>query len=147
MNTLTIEVQTRIVGTPRVQPALESVLLGLLGGRITAAELIRRTVEEQIRNLTVRLRLDAEQVREALGHHYPNGLGQEPRIIGRAPQAESHLWQVELEAEVERAWRSFEKGAFMILVGRRRLERLDEEVAFDLDRKVTFLRLTPLVGG
>ena len=49
--------------------------------------------------------------------------------------------------QFDRAVEAFEKNQILILVNDRQAERLDEEVVIGLDTRVTFLRLTLLVGG
>ncbi len=61
MAELTVEVRSRVVGESPDAPDLAPISLRLLDERLSVAELIRRTVEEQVRELTVRRRLDAEQ--------------------------------------------------------------------------------------
>jgi hypothetical protein len=51
------------------------------------------------------------------------------------------------QAEAARARRAFERGAFVVFAGGRRLEALDEPVILRAGEPVLFLRLTPLVGG
>ncbi len=48
---------------------------------------------------------------------------------------------------VARALEAFERGRFLLLADHRQIEGLDEAIAFAVDAKVTFLRLTPLRGG
>jgi len=49
--------------------------------------------------------------------------------------------------QFDRAIEAFEKNQIFILVNDRQAESLDEEVVIGLDTRVTFLRLTLLVGG
>ena len=49
--------------------------------------------------------------------------------------------------QFDRAVEAFEKKQILILVNDQQAERLDEEVVIGLDTRVTFLRLTLLVGG
>ena len=53
----------------------------------------------------------------------------------------------DLEREVARALAAFERGRFLLLVGGRQLERLDEPVAVSAQTPVRFVRLVPLRGG
>src|SRR5258708_5405053 len=70
MPILTLEINSRIVGARPEAPALDRVLLELLEQRISVAELLRRTVEEQVRNLTVHRKLAAEDARRALDRQF-----------------------------------------------------------------------------
>jgi hypothetical protein len=49
--------------------------------------------------------------------------------------------------QVKRAWSAFEKNGFILLLNDRQVETLDEELEVTSDTVVTFLKLTPLVGG
>lgn len=152
MAPVTVEVRSRVVGGSPDEPVLAPVQLDLPEETITVAELIRRTVEEQVRELRVRQYLDLEQARRALDRQYLTAeeiVAQAERgaIRPRPPRRALHPRQVDPAAEVERALRAFEAGAYLILVDGQRVERLDEEVRFAPGTTVTFLRLMPLVGG
>ncbi|MEL6209334.1 MAG: hypothetical protein AAFR44_03995 [Pseudomonadota bacterium] len=51
------------------------------------------------------------------------------------------------EAQVEKALSAFEQNAFLLLVDDDQVDTLDAPVEVKPDSVVTFLRLTPLVGG
>ena len=151
MAELTIEVRSRVVGESADQPDLAPVVLRLLDERLTVAELIRRAVEEQVRELTARRRLDAELARRALNRQYlsPEEIAvQAERGAVRFPAGRpARPEPLDPAAESARALRAFEAGAYTVLVDGRRVDRLDEVVPFSPGTKVTFLRLMPLVGG
>ena len=151
MSELVVEVRSRVVGESPEAPDLAPISLRLLDERLSVAELIRRTVEEQVRELTVRRRLDAEQAGRALARHYLSAeevAAQARRGAVRFPTAQSgKAAQLDPALEVEKALRAFDAGTYVILVDGRRVERLDEVVPFSPGTKVTFLRLMPLVGG
>ena len=151
MAELTVEVRSRVVGESPEAPDLAPISLRLLDERLSVAELIRRTVAEQVRELTVRRRLDAEQAGRALARHYLSAeevAAQARRGAVRFPTARTGKpAQLDPALEVEKALRAFEAGTYVILVDGRRVERLDEVVPFSPGTKVTFLRLLPLVGG
>jgi hypothetical protein len=151
MPLLTLEINSRIVGARPEAPALDRVLLELLEQRITVTELIRHTIEEQVRNLTVRRKLAAEDARRALDRQFLS-----PGEINAQAEHGAVRWPsqrsltppaLDPQFETEKAIRAFQAGSYVILVNGRRVENLDEVLTFDLDAKITFLRLTPLVGG
>lgn len=147
-----IEVHSRVAGGSAAEPVLEPVRLRLASERLTVAALIRRAVEEQVRELRVRQYLDAEAARRALDRQYLSADEIDAQAAGgvvrlRQPRRERRTRPVEAEAEVERALRAFEAGAYVILIDGRRVERLDEEVTVAPGTSVTFLRLMPLIGG
>ncbi|MFI8289098.1 hypothetical protein EAO71_29805 [Streptomyces sp. ms191] len=53
----------------------------------------------------------------------------------------------EAEGAYARAVAAFGRNGFLVLVGDRQVEELDETVELDRDTEVTFLRLVPLAGG
>ncbi len=148
---VTVEVESRIVGARRDAPALDTVLLDLLDERITVAELIRRTVEEQVHDLLIKRKMDAEEARGALDRQYMTPqevLEQAQKGAVRFPSKRvKQVPQIDAQAEVKKALGAFKAGAYFVMIDGRQVERLDEEITFAPGTKVTFLRLTPLVGG
>ncbi|WP_329118302.1 hypothetical protein [Streptomyces sp. NBC_01465] len=51
------------------------------------------------------------------------------------------------ERQFERALTAFGRNGFVVLVGERQVEELDEEIELPAGTEVTFLKLVPLVGG
>lgn len=111
----TIEVRSRVVGGSPQDPALAPVVLELLEERLTVAELIRRTVEEQVRELLARRRIDAQQVRRALDRQYlpPEEIARQAQEGAiRLPSARAvRVPEIDPTAEAQKALRAFEAGA------------------------------------
>lgn len=115
-----------------------------LEAEVTAAELIRVAVEEQVRLL----RVDAVRCRRALDRQYlSTGEIRQQAAAGavRMPAATSTV--PDAAAEVAKAQRAFARGVFAVFAGGRQLRQLDEEVVLGPSEPVVFLRLTPLAGG
>jgi hypothetical protein len=55
--------------------------------------------------------------------------------------------ELDWKKQFERAIEAFEANQILILVNDRQAESLEEEIVITPDTTVTFLRLTPLVGG
>lgn len=55
--------------------------------------------------------------------------------------------KVDWQKQFDKAIQSFESNGFMLLVKSHQVESLDEEVEIKADTKVSFVKLTPLVGG
>jgi hypothetical protein len=140
-----IEIRCRSLRAPQSELELPTVALDILDQDITVAELIRRTVEEQIRELLVSYKLEAEQARHALNRLYLTE--QEIQAQAVTGAIRSVPLQIDGAAEVRRAQRAFEKGSYLLVVDGRRVQRLDERLTFRPGCRVTFLRLTPLIGG
>lgn len=49
--------------------------------------------------------------------------------------------------QFEKAVQAFDKRRFLMLVGERQVESLDEELMLGAETEITFLKLVPLVGG
>ena len=55
--------------------------------------------------------------------------------------------QLDWKRQFDRAIEAFERNQILLLINDRQAESLDEEFAFEPNTRVTFLRLTLLVGG
>ena len=55
--------------------------------------------------------------------------------------------QLDAEKQVYTALEAFQKNAYFILVDDRQCEELDEELLMSKETVVSFIKLTPLVGG
>src|SRR6516225_5613684 len=128
--TLTIRDET-LGGQP-----LRSWALEVLTERLTVRELIRSRVYQEVQDYNVKQGqvyhglVQPEDAEKTL-----NGWKlKKPRLLD---------WQRQFERAVE----GFEKNQILILVNDRQAESLDEEFAIEAGTSVTFLRLTPLVGG
>ena len=142
MGVLTIEVHSRIPGPAGDAPP--SVLVDLESERTTARELIRRAVEEQIREL----RADPARCRRALDRQYHSTEEIRSRAATGAVRYDPRdLTSPDPEREVDRAHRAFTDGVIAIFVGGRQVTGLDEPIEVRLGEPVIFLRLVALVGG
>ena len=54
---------------------------------------------------------------------------------------------IDWEQQFDKALEAFERNGFIILVGNRQVEGLDEVIEIEPESSVTFLKLVPLVGG
>jgi hypothetical protein len=55
--------------------------------------------------------------------------------------------QLDWHDQFEKAVQAFDKRRFLMLVGERQVESLDEELMLGAETEITFLKLVPLVGG
>jgi len=138
-----IEVRSRVPGTS--DDGLPAVLVRLADERTSVRELIRRTVEEQIREL----RADAARCRRVLDRQYLSNDDLQAQAAAGAiklPGTPARA-KPDVTTEVARAYRAFAQGTFVVFVGGRQVADLDEEVVLRLGEPVVFLRLVALAGG
>jgi hypothetical protein len=163
MHTLHLEVQSRIVGTPTNVSPLDPILIELLEQRITVAELIRRVVEEQIRHLIIKRSLNSEDVQYALARQYLSASEVQTqaeqgriRLSARPPKKatkvnledETDSYNgINSESEIQKALDAFQTNQYYVLINGEPAKQLDEMLTFDVDTKISFVRITPLVGG
>ena len=55
--------------------------------------------------------------------------------------------KIDWQEQFDRATEAFGRNGFFVLVGDRQAENLDDEFDVKVDTEVSFVRLTPLVGG
>jgi hypothetical protein len=55
--------------------------------------------------------------------------------------------EIDWRAQCAQALEAFERNGFVILVGDRQVDNLDERIRLELTTPVTFVKLVPLVGG
>ena len=115
---------------------LSEITLDFFTEHITARDLICRRIREEVRryNLT-RPRFFQSLVQPTEAEATLNGY----RLCKTRP--------VDAEAQCRQALKAFEQNGFFILIDDRQVEDLDEVIELKVDTSVSFLRLTPLVGG
>ena len=112
------------------------VILRLASERVTAREVIRRRVEEEVAAFNA-TKDDVFQglVQPSESERLLNGF----KLRKRRP--------LDVEQQVAVALEAFAKNGFVLLFDDRQLEDLDEVVIVTPESSATFLRLVPLVGG
>lgn len=104
--------------------------------RINVRELVRRRVYEEVSEF------NARQPEHFRGLVQPTDA--ERTLNGYKLAAGS---RIDFEAQFTLAVRAFLSNGFIVLVGDRQIEDIDEEFDLPDETSVTFLRLIPLVGG
>ena len=114
---------------------LSEITLDFFTEHITARDLICRRVREEVRhyNLT-KPRFFRSLVQPTQAEATLNGRRRKDRTV-------------DAEAQCRQALKAFEQNGFFILIDDRQVEDLDEVIELRVDTQVSFLRLTPLVGG
>ncbi|MFC4019270.1 hypothetical protein ACFOW4_15160 [Micromonospora sp. GCM10011542] len=104
--------------------------------RISARELVRLRVREEV------ARFNAEQAEHFRGLVQPTGT--EATLNGyRVTRGRRLDWERQAEAACD----AFARNGFVLLVGDRQIEDLDEEIDLRSDADIAFVRLVALVGG
>lgn len=118
-----------------------SLTLDILDETITVRELIRSRVYQEVQDHN--RRLDAPFV----GLVTPRD---EERALNGSPEAKAAKRarrEIDWKQQFEVACHAFERNGFFLLVDDRQAESLDETLTLRHDSRVSFVRLTPLVGG
>jgi hypothetical protein len=115
---------------------VHSLTLDFLADRITVRELIRRRVYEEVREYN------------ASTPEYFRGLVQPKeaeRVLNGFKLRERR--KIDWEEQFQRAVEAFQRNGFFILLDDRQAESLDQEFDLKIGTEVSFVKLTPLVGG
>jgi len=110
--------------------------LEFLTARVTARELIRRRVYEEVQEYNLST------------PEYFRGLVQPTeaeKVLNGYKLRERR--KIDWEEQYARAVEAFERNGFFMLVDDRQVERLDEEIELKVATEVSFIKLVPLVGG
>jgi len=126
----------RLVDETPGQPRRPAGTLRLVSERVTAREVIRRRVEEEV------AAYNGKQGEIFQGLVQPTE--SELALNGYRMKKSRKL---DAEEQVRVATNAFERNRIVLLFEDRQLERLDEPVTLTPDATITFLRLIPLVGG
>ncbi len=114
----------------------EGLKLEFLTARITARELIRKRVYEEVREYN------------ATEPEYFRGLVQPTdaeRVLNGYKLRKRR--RIDWEEQYRKAVEAFERNGFFMLVDNRQVESLDDEIEIRLGTEVSFVKLVPLVGG
>ncbi len=125
-------VKIRDESVPRSE--VVEALLALSSAKLTARDLIAERVRMEIDR-----RLLTQDGRIAPALIAPT---EKETLLNRMT-----LKVVNIEAKIEVALRAFEANGFILLVDDKQIESLDTQIELTPETVVTFLKLTPLVGG
>ena len=115
---------------------LHELVLHLPAERIRAGDLIRERVRHEVEEYNRRM--------PDTFHGLVQPTDSERTLNGyRLKQPR----QIDVGAQVEKALQAFRGNQVILLVDDRQVDSLDEEIIVGPDTRVSFLRLTPLVGG
>jgi len=114
----------------------EGIKLEFMTARITARELIRKRVFEEVRDYNMK------EPGVFRGLVEPTGA---ERILNGYKLKERR--KIDWEEQARKAEEAFERNGFFMLVDDRQIEGLDDPVDLAIGTTVSFVKLTPLVGG
>lgn len=148
---LQVEIRSKIVGSSPSEDQLPNIALELLNETLTIRELITHTVEEQVTEMLTKQKIEIETARRILQRQYlteadiaqqaEQGAIRDPNVTPKKPA------ELDSKTEVKKAVEAFEKNTYLIIIDGEQADSLDQVVTLSPTSKVTFLRLTPLVGG
>jgi hypothetical protein len=107
--------------------------LDVLDERISVRELIRSRVYQEVDEHNRRQRAAATEQAAFRG------------LV--TPKAGREVREIDWREQFERACEAFERNGFFVLIDDRQAEQLDEVLLLRHDSRVSFVKLTPLVGG
>ena len=142
----TVAVRSHVVGASNPNDHLSQVALALLNETLTIGELIAHTVEEQIRDLELQRKLDTDHIQQILNRQYMT----DAEVQAQAQEGAIKMPKVDkrsVEYHIQTAQTAFQKGVYVIVIDGVQADALDSMVTLKPTSKITFLRLTPLVGG
>ena len=108
---------------------------------VTARELIRSRVYQEVDDYNRRVRSGTAP--DYRGLVTPEEAGAPAARAGRQPPKREIDWKKQFDTACD----AFQKNQIIVLVGERQVEGLDEVITLTRGLEVTFLKLTPLVGG
>jgi hypothetical protein len=159
MGSLCLEIESIVVGSVSRAPAVPRVRLELATERITVRDLIARTVRQQIAELIEQRRVSQDEALRALEQQYLKASLTADEIAEQAATGRVSLHgpgdrrpgdlKFSVDNEVRKAIDGFRNRAYLVMRDGVPLPAsdLDTDIVLTPKTKITFLRLTPLVGG
>jgi 5'-deoxynucleotidase YfbR-like HD superfamily hydrolase len=96
-----------------------------------------------------RVRMDIDLYERRAATSFANNLVQPTDAEARLDQAKSKrpVRRIDADKQIETALHAFERNGFFVLVGDRQVTDLDQTVSLAGNPEISFIKLTPLVGG
>jgi hypothetical protein len=142
-----IEVEGKVVGGGR-DAGVGRVFIES-SARVTLEQLIRLTVQEQVRELLAHRKLSKEDAQGRLANQYETveEIRRLRQVTGKAAFGAPRTPPIEVESVQRTALEAFRDGRYMVLVNDQQVENLSGEIELAADTKVQFIRVMPLRGG
>jgi hypothetical protein len=118
--------------------------LDVLSETITVRELVRSRIYQEVDEHNRRVRQAVAGVTPYNGLVTPTP---DERTLNGTRDHQAVSREIDWRKQFAAACQSFERNGFFILVGERQAESLDEVITLKHDTRVSFVKLTQLVGG
>lgn len=115
---------------------LNEISIAISGERVTVEEIITARVHAEVDDYNKRL--------PDIFRGLVQPTGAEAILNGFKVRK---MVKIDAEKQVYTALNAFQKNGFFLLIDNRQAERLEEEVLLSKDSTVSFIKLTPLIGG
>jgi hypothetical protein len=120
--------------------SLHEVAIEFLTERITVEDLVRERVRQEVQHFNRR------RGEEFQGLVQPNGAEMILNGRTRAFRMKEHR-VLDVNEQVQRALEGFSDNSYFILINDNQAESLDQEFPIGPTTRISFVKLTPLVGG
>ncbi|MGH1358871.1 MAG: hypothetical protein ACRBC3_08920 [Burkholderiaceae bacterium] len=118
---------------------------------LTLADLIARTVENQVNDLLERHERSERQIQAMLAKRFLAAaeIAQQAKSgkIALPSAARTSPFRLDVDAEIKRAITAFEQDKYKIFIDGREYDDLTASLTFEQAVKVKFMRIMPLAGG
>jgi hypothetical protein len=96
-----------------------------------------------------RVRMEIDSYEHGRATSFANNLVQPTDAEARHHDAarKKSFHRIDADKQVEAACQAFERNGFFVLVGDRQVKNLDDPVSLNGNPEISFIKLTPLVGG
>lgn len=146
-----VEIKNKVVGQADKDISIPNLAIEILNEEITVSNLIKETVSEAIDHISQNLGYDVSQAQTALNRQYLS----DADIQEQAQKGEVKLTQendseqeyISKAQEIKKARQAFDNGVYIIIVDGQQADSLDQVLHLTPTSKVSFIRITPLVGG
>jgi|GEM_PF-2411644 len=150
MKMVTVNVSTVIFGSNDKERSLPAVRLSLISQRITAQEILIRSVKKQFEALREQ-HLGQAAIIECIERHYLSAstIRKQSNLGKIALENPSHTQSKtkNLEVEITRVVHAFNEGQFKMFIDNTEITDLNEHCTLKKTSQIKFIRLIPLVGG
>ncbi len=116
---------------------LDEILIQIEQEKITVAELIRLRVEQEVAKYNTCVEKESQGFENA----------KENALNAQTNARPLNRKLVDPEQEVYRTLEAFQQNQLFIMVDDRQIENLEDEIMLNQHTDVSFVQLTPLVGG